>query len=138
MELARFRGRNSGKWDLGKWGLTRGKGNRVRPEFLRISRGSDPNFSVESEGSLSPSNLAQSCRTFGLVLMKTKCVTHFATPIGWVLIVVRSRTQSGLILLDRDRFRLEQTLPEVSVSEESRSNTEHLLLPIGRIHGSLI
>ena len=109
MELARFRGRNSGKWDLGKWGLTRGKGNRVRPEFLRISRGSDPNFSVESEGSLSPSNLAQSSQTLGLVPMKTKCVTHSATPIAWDLTATRSPRHSGLILFDKDRFCREQT-----------------------------
>jgi len=80
----------------------------VLQKVLR-ENGSNPNFSAESESSLSPSNLAQSSQTLGLVPMKTRCVTHSATPIAWDLTATRSPRHSGLILFDKDRFCREQT-----------------------------
>jgi antitoxin (DNA-binding transcriptional repressor) of toxin-antitoxin stability system len=79
----------------------------VLEKVLR-ENGSNLNFSAERESSLSSSNLAQSSQTLSLVPMKTSCVTHFATPMVWVLIETRSPPQSGLILFDKDRFRREQ------------------------------
>jgi hypothetical protein len=75
----------------------------------------------------SASSLVKSNQTLNLVRTKTKCITLSAIQISWASIAMRSRTQSGLISLDRDQPRVEHTSLETSASAESRSNTERLV-----------